>query len=41
MQRTYNKLPNIKELKKLLDYNPKTGVLSWRVDRTNGVKAGD
>lgn len=29
------------ELKRFLDYNPDTGIFTWIVNRTNGVKAGD
>lgn len=34
-------LPNQVELKRLLDYDPATGVLLWRVRTTNRVKVGD
>jgi len=32
---------NQEELKELLHYNPGTGIFTWLVNRTGGVKAGD
>lgn len=35
------KLPDLARLRELLSYDPDTGALRWRVDRTGGTKAGD
>jgi hypothetical protein len=41
MKTNKEKFLSYKELIKILDYNPKTGIFTWKVDRTNGqIKAG-
>jgi len=35
------KTVSIEEIEKFLAYDPATGIFTWKVNRTNGVKAGD
>ncbi len=35
------RLPPIERLRELLEYNPKTGVIRWKVYRSRSAKAGD